>query len=36
MFIKFWKLLKIRTSVPKYETLSKNKTWGANDKIRQR
>ena len=33
MFIKLWKLLKIRTSVPNHETLWKSKTWGANYKI---
>ena len=33
IFIKLWRLLKIRTSVPNYETLTKSKTWGANYKI---
>ena len=35
IFIKLLTLLKIRISLPNYETLSKSKTWGPKYKIDQ-
>ena len=35
IFIKLLTLLKIRISLPNYETLSKSKTWGSKYKIDQ-